>query len=134
MTNRIRFACHRKILSLSISSILPVRKITAGMTKTEKYRRIAASIREVGIIEPLVVHPQAGAGRQYILLDGHIRLAILKELGEEHVNCLVAADNEAFTYNHKVNPLSAIQEHFMIPELSQISRWFLVVQRRRGSL
>ena len=86
------------------------------MTKTEKYRRIAASIREVGIVEPLVVYPQANGSTQYILLDGHIRLAILKEMGQEKVHCLVAADNEAFTYNHKVNPLSAIQEHFMIME------------------
>jgi len=28
--------------------------------------------------------------------------------------CLVSADDEGFTYNHKVNRLSAIQEHFMI--------------------
>jgi ParB-like chromosome segregation protein Spo0J len=116
MINRIRFACDPKILSLAISSILPVRKISVGMTKTEKYRRIAASIREVGIVEPLVVYPQANGSTQYILLDGHIRLAILKEMGQEKVHCLVAADNEAFTYNHKINPLSAIQEHFMIME------------------
>ena len=41
MSNRIRFACDPKILSLPVSSILPVRKISPGMTKTEKYRRIA---------------------------------------------------------------------------------------------
>lgn len=114
MINRIRFACDPKILLLPLASILPVRKLSPGMAKTEKYRRIAASVREVGIVEPLVVYPQANGGTQYILLDGHIRLAVLKEMGEETVHCLVAADNEAFTYNHKINPLSAIQEHFMI--------------------
>ena len=116
MSNRIRFACDPKILSLPVGSILPVRKISPGMTKTEKYRRIAASIREVGIVEPLVVYPQSNGSTQYILLDGHVRLAILKEMGQETVHCLVAADNESFTYGHKVNPLSAIQEHFMIME------------------
>jgi uncharacterized ParB-like nuclease family protein len=116
MVNRIRFACDPKILLLPLSSILPVRKISVGMTKTEKCRRIAASIREVGVVEPLVVYPQVNGSTQYVLLDGHIRLAILKELGQEKVRCLVAADNEGFTYNHKVNPLSAIQEHFMIME------------------
>ena len=116
MINRIRFACDLKILSLPVSSILPVRAISTGMTKTEKYRRIAASVREVGIVEPLIVYPQANGSTQYILLDGHIRLSILKEMGQETVHCLVAADNEAFTYNHKVNPVSAIQEHFMIME------------------
>ena len=116
MTNRIRLACDPKILSLPVSSILPVRKLSTGIDRTEKHRRIAASIREVGIVEPLIVYPQANGSTQYILLDGHIRLAILKEMGQEKVNCLVAADNEAFTYNHKINQLSAIQEHFMILE------------------
>jgi hypothetical protein len=27
---------------------------------------------------------------------------------------LIATDDEGFTYNHKVNRLTAIQEHFMI--------------------
>ena len=92
------------------------RKLGPGVINSKKYRRIAASIPEVGIIEPLVVFPQANGNTQYILLDGHIRLAILKEIGQETVTCLVSTDNEAFTFNHKVNPLSAIQEHFMIME------------------
>jgi hypothetical protein len=116
MINRIRFACDPKIISVLIGQILPVKKLSLGISRTEKYRRIAASIREVGIIEPLVVYPQASDGTQYILLDGHVRLAILKETGEQKVKCLVALDNESFTYNHKVNQLSAIQEHFMIME------------------
>ena len=63
MANRIRFACEPKIISVPVGSILPVKKLSPGMSKTEKYRRIAASIREVGIIEPLVVYPQATAAR-----------------------------------------------------------------------
>ena len=116
MVNRVRLACDTNIISVPLASILPVRKLSPGISKTEKYRRIAASIREVGIIEPLVVYPQANGSAQYILLDGHIRLAILRDMGLEKINCLVAKDDEAFTYNHKVNPLSAIQEHFMIME------------------
>jgi hypothetical protein len=116
MSNRVRFACDPKIISVPVGSILPVRKLNPNISKTEKYRRIAASIREVGIIEPPIVYPQANDNSQYILLDGHVRLAILKEVGQKKVNCLVATDDEAFTYNHKVNQLSAIQEHFMIME------------------
>ena len=116
MVNRIRFACDPKIISVPVGSILPVRTLSPAINKSEKYRRIAASIREVGIIEPLVVYPHANGSTQYVLLDGHIRLAILKEMGQEKVYCLVSLDDEAFTYNHKVNQLSAIQEHFMIME------------------
>ncbi len=37
MVNRIRFACDPKIVLLPVSSILPVRKISAGITKTERW-------------------------------------------------------------------------------------------------
>ena len=93
-----------------------MKKLWPGARATEKYKRIVASIQEVGIIEPLVVYPHAGSSGQYILLDGVVRLDILKELGEESVECIVALDDEAYTYNHKVSQLSAIQEHFMIME------------------
>jgi hypothetical protein len=49
-----------------------------------------------------------------MLLDGHFRLDGLKELGRGDAFCLIANDDEAFTYNHKVNRLAPIQEHFMI--------------------
>ena len=43
-----------------------------------------------------------------MLLDGHVRLTILKATGQaESAKCLVATDDEGFTYNHKVNRLSA---------------------------
>jgi len=116
MVNRIRFACNTRIVLVPLDSILPVKKLLPGIKKTAKYRRIAAAVREVGIVEPLVVYPQKNGALQYILLDGHIRLEILKEMGQKKVKCLVALDDEGFTYNHKVNPLSAIQEHFMIME------------------
>jgi hypothetical protein len=49
-----------------------------------------------------------------MVLDGHVRLEVLKHLGARSAKCLVAGDDEGFTYNHKVSRLSAIQEHFMI--------------------
>ena len=79
--------------------------------------RLAASIREIGVIEPLVVHRQSdtnGSAPRYSLLDGHLRLDIMKSLGQTQAFCLLAKDDEAFTYNHKVNQVSPIQEHFMI--------------------
>ena len=43
-----------------------------------------------------------------------MRLKALGELGRSEVFCLVANDDDAFTYNDKVNRLSVIQEHAMI--------------------
>lgn len=114
MNTRVALACERTVKEIEIKRILPLRKIAPGTQKSVKYRRIAASIREVGIIEPLVIYPQKNDDDVYILLDGHIRLDILKESKQQSVDCLIALDDEAFTYNHKVNRLSAIQEHFML--------------------
>src|SRR5262249_43385780 len=114
MSDQVRLACRPEVVEVSLANILLTRRIDEGVRKTEKYRCIAASVRELGLIEPLVVFPQPKSDGGYILLDGHIRLMILKDLGETTVKCLIATDDEGFTYNHKVNRLSAIQEHFMI--------------------
>jgi len=114
MSKRVKLACKLMIEKIEIAKVLPLRIIAPGTRTTSKYRCIAASIREVGIIEPLVVHPHNQLDGHYMLLDGHIRLEILKELEKQTVDCLISTDDEAYTYNHKVNRLSAIQEHFMI--------------------
>jgi ParB-like chromosome segregation protein Spo0J len=114
MSKRVKLACKLMIAKIEIEKVLPLRIIAPGTRTTSKYRCIAASIREVGIIEPLVVHPHNQLDGHYMLLDGHIRLEILKELEKQTVDCLISTDDEAYTYNHKVNRLSAIQEHFMI--------------------
>ncbi len=39
---------------------------------------------------------------------------MLRDLGRKETFCLVSTDDEGYTYNHKVNRLAPIQEHFMI--------------------
>ena len=100
-------------LSLTLSSILPSRKQPDGLLTSRKFKQIFASIEAVGLIEPLSVGKPDRNG-QYILLDGHSRLAALKQLGFETAPCLQALDDESYTYNNRVNRLSSIQEHIMI--------------------
>lgn len=114
MQRKVSMAFRKRGLTLSTSRILPTRKLKPGVKATVKYKRIAASVHEIGIIEPLIVYPAKGRNGNYILLDGHVRFEILKDSGTEQAFCLVATDDEAFTYNHKVNQLSPIQEHFMV--------------------
>ena len=66
------------------------------------------------MVEPLVVHPQKDKKGMYLLLDGHLRYFALKDLGESEADCIVATDDESFTYNARVNRLPPIQEHKMI--------------------
>ena len=114
MSSIVKLACEPEVRQIPVDSIMPLRKVPAGARNSTKYRRISASIQEIGVLEPLIVHPCRESEDQYMLLDGHIRLDILKCANAPMVECLIANDDEAFTYNHKVNQLSAIQEHFMI--------------------
>ncbi|MCW1924253.1 ParB N-terminal domain-containing protein [Luteolibacter arcticus] len=101
-------------LMLPLDRILPIRQVDTTGKKFARYRSIVRSIPETGIIEPLVVYPQKAAKGSYILLDGHYRLAACRELGIAEVECIVASDDESYTYNAKVNRLAPIQEQRMI--------------------
>lgn len=114
MTNKVRLACEERIRIIPLARILPVRLPDKVTLRSSKCKCIAASIAELGLIEPLVVYPQRDNDGFFMLLDGNVRLSILRELGWESCKCLIATDDEAFTYNHKINRLNAIQEHFMI--------------------
>jgi ParB-like chromosome segregation protein Spo0J len=103
----------RKI-RVPLADILPVRQVKDPQKNIRRYRTIRESIREVGLIEPLVVHPQKGAPGKYLLLDGHLRCVALQELGETEADCIIASDDESFTYNARVNRLNPIAEHKMI--------------------
>jgi ParB-like chromosome segregation protein Spo0J len=100
-------------VTLPLEKILPSRKLKPGVQETSRFKMIEASVREVGIIEPPVVYPQGKSG-MYLLLDGHIRLEILRGLGRPDVLCLVSTDDEGCTYNIRVNRLAPIQENRMI--------------------
>jgi hypothetical protein len=99
---------------VEFSDLLPVKQLQKRIKKTKKYLQIAASIREVGIIEPPVVVRDRAKSGKFLLLDGHLRVQVLKDQGAQGVNCLVATDDEAFTYNKRINRLATIQEHRMI--------------------
>lgn len=101
-------------LRIAIKDILPLREVSSATRKSVKYGQIAASIKEVGIIEPPVVVRDREDASRYQLLDGHIRIAILRERGDVEVVCLIATDDEAFTYNKRVSRLAIVQEHKMI--------------------
>jgi ParB-like chromosome segregation protein Spo0J len=113
-TQIVAMAFEEATLRIGIGQIQPLKLISAEIKKSPKYARIAASIREVGIIEPPVVARDRDDPGKYLLLDGHLRIDVLKDLGESEVTCIISKDDEAFTYNKRVNRLAVIQEHRMI--------------------
>lgn len=101
-------------LLVPLDRVLPSRKAPEGLLMSRKFKQIRSSIEAVGLIEPLTVGPADKKTGQHILLDGHIRLIALQELGFSEAPCLVATDDETYTYNSRINRLSTIQEHFML--------------------
>ena len=101
-------------LRISIAQIQPLKLVSSAIKNSPKYAQIAASIREVGIIEPPVVARDHSEPGKYLLLDGHLRIDVLKDMGQTDVTCLISTDDEAFTYNKRINRLAMIQEHRMI--------------------
>ena len=101
-------------MQVPVADLNALRPVTDAVRKTRKYSQIVASVREIGMVEPLVIAPDRKAKGKYLVLDGHLRLEVLKELGETDAVCLVATDDEAYTYNNRINRLAIIQEHRMI--------------------
>jgi ParB-like chromosome segregation protein Spo0J len=114
MSGNVRIAFEERIETLPLSQLLPLNAVSPELKQSAKYKQIARSVAEVGIIEPLVVARSPDQPGHYLLLDGHLRHAVLTDSGETDVRCLLAHDDEAFTYNKRINRLATIQEHFMI--------------------
>ena len=93
---------------------LPIVKLvprSERQVKKRYYQRIEASLRAVGLIEPLVVYDM---GDVYEILDGRLRYRILLDMGVETVPCIIWKDREGFTANRMVNRLSPVEEMRML--------------------
>ena len=103
-----------KVIQVDLENLLPIKSYSATAVSSPKYRQMVSSIREVGLIEPLIVGALDRKSGKHPILDGHLRVAALREIGLPSAACLISTDDEAYTYNKRVNRLSTIQEHFMI--------------------
>lgn len=114
MTDRVQIGFEGQAIEVAIDKLLPTRSVQPEFRKTRKFAQIRASIREIGLIEPLMVTPPDPASGLRMLLDGHLRLLAMRELGLSTVTCLVSCEDEGYTYNKRVNRLATVQEHYMI--------------------
>jgi ParB-like chromosome segregation protein Spo0J len=115
----VKMAFEENELRIAIADIQPLKLVSGEIKNTPKYTQIVTSIREVGLVEPPVVARDRSERGKYLLLDGHLRIEILKDMGEAEVVCLLSTDDEAFTYNKRINRIAIIQEHRMILKASE---------------
>ena len=112
--DRIKLSFEQTSVTLSLTQIVPLKTLRPGTKESKKYAQILGSIRVIGLVEAPVVTPDRKKSGRYFLLDGHLRIEALKDLAIESVECLVSTDDEAYTYNKRINRISAVQEHRMI--------------------
>jgi hypothetical protein len=76
-------------ITLPLTAIHNIREVVPKDNAFGKYDTVLATIREVGLVEPLVVFPLDESRKAFQLLDGHMRLKALRELGRTKAFCLV---------------------------------------------
>jgi hypothetical protein len=110
----VHLGFERDIVVLKLGQIVALKSLRPGAKESKKYTQILSSVRAIGLVEPPVVTPDPKKQGMYFLLDGLLRIEALNDIGNDEVECLVSTDDEAYTYNKRINRLSAVQEHRMI--------------------
>jgi len=116
MTSRgpVKLSFEGETRRILLSDLVPLKTLRAGVKESKKYAQIVSSVRAIGLVEAPVVVPNPTRNGQFFLLDGHLRVEALKDLGASEVECIISTDDESYTYNKRINRLAAIQEHRMV--------------------
>lgn len=113
-THAVKLAFEPDTIDLAIEQLVPLKVLRPGAKESKKYAQIRGSIKAIGLVEAPVVARNLDDPAKFFLLDGHMRIEALKDLGIQRVECLVSTDDETYTYNKRINRLAAVQEHSMI--------------------
>ena len=110
----IHLAFDQNFVTIPVSAIVPLKTLPEGARESRTYAQVLSSIKAIGLVEAPVVMADTENAGTWFLLDGHLRLEALKELGIAEVECLLTTDDDTYTYNKRVNRIPPIQEHRMI--------------------
>lgn len=111
---RIRQGFDSQFVTIAVASIVPLKTLPEGAREGRSFAQVLSSIKAIGLVEAPVVIADTSRTGSYFLLDGHLRIEALKQLGIEEVECLIATEDDTYTYNKRVNRIPPIQEHRMI--------------------
>jgi ParB-like chromosome segregation protein Spo0J len=99
---------------LRLDALVSSRHLPNNATSSKKFLQILASISTVGLVEPVIVARIADDEGRFRILDGRLRVEALRRLGLTEALCLVATDDEAYTYNKHISRLTSAQDARMI--------------------
>ena len=111
--NKIKTAFDLKVVRLPLSALVETcpRKNYQTMGS---YLSILASYKEYGFfLQPISIYPSKIAGK-YKILEGHLRYYVVRDCGDNEIDCIIEDDDERFTQNDKINAINPIQRVKML--------------------
>jgi len=115
----IKYCFNEKTVSFRLSDLIYTKKIPTNYKSSQKYIQIKSTISALGLVEPILIYIDGADGTAKIL-DGHLRIEALKDIGEERVACLVSTVYDTYTPNKKVNRITIIQIQKMLKEAVRV--------------
>ncbi|EEA00042.1 RepB plasmid partition [Burkholderia sp. H160] len=109
---KVAFECQPVVLLLN--ALESSRPLPHTATSSIKFLQILASVATVGLVEPPIVVRVEGSDDRFRILDGRLRIEALRRLGVNEATCLIATDDEAYTYNKHISRLTSAQDARMI--------------------
>lgn len=76
----VRMSFEERTIAVRLADIQPLKLVSEEVKRSAKYRQIAASIAEIGLVESPVVARSRDTTGKFLLLDGHPRLEVLEGL------------------------------------------------------
>lgn len=110
----LRAAFESQPVMLQLDALVSSRPLPNIATSTKKFLQILASISTVGLVEPVIVVRITDDESRFRILDGRLRVEAIRRLGLRDVLCLIATDDEAYTYNKHISRLTSAQDARMI--------------------
>src|SRR5687768_2416542 len=103
LATTVRQAFLPECVRVSIGNLIPLKVIKPTVKAGKDYRRLVASARAVGLVEPPAIAETEDRPGYYYIVDGHLRIEALQELGIKEVDCIIATEEDTYTYNKRVN-------------------------------
>ncbi|MPW08638.1 RepB plasmid partition [Paraburkholderia sp. CNPSo 3155] len=112
--NSLKVAFESQPVVLDLNALESPRPLPTTATSSTKFLQILASVATIGLVEPVIVVRVEGNGDRFRVLDGRLRIEALRRLGVNEALCLIATDDEAYTYNKHISRLTSAQDARMI--------------------
>lgn len=100
-------------INFNINTLNSSKELPINIKHSKKFIQIMKSIKMLGLIEPVIIYIDDKTNKIKIV-DGHLRVEALKNLGETEVKCLISTIYDTYTPNNKVNRITIIEEQKMI--------------------